>query len=64
MQNFVVIFFSITVVISLIYFVYKIMLGSDYSKSDEDLQITSKDILAQVSILYKQKKYSIVDIIY
>jgi len=61
MQNFVVIFFSITVVISLIYFVYKIMLGSDYSKSDEDLQITSKDILAQVSILYKQKKYNIVE---
>jgi len=61
MQNFVVIFFSITVIVCLIYFVYKIMLGSDGSDSEEDLQITSQEILAQANILFKQKKYNIVE---
>ena len=35
------------------------MLGSD--NNNNELQITSKDLLEQVSILYKQKKYSIAE---
>lgn len=37
------------------------MLGSEDSNSEDDLQITSTEILTQVNILFKQKKYNIVE---
>ncbi len=55
------ILFVIVIIVALIYFVYNIMLSSEKSPREEDLQITSHDILEQVNILYKQKKYNIVE---
>ena len=61
MQNFVFIFFSLAVVVALIYFVYKAMLTADNSADNNDLQATSNEILAQAKQLYIQKKYNIVE---
>lgn len=55
------IIFVIVIIVSLIYFVYNIMLGSENIQREEDLQITSNDILEQLSILYKQRKFNIVE---
>lgn len=60
MNDFIFIFFTIAITTSLIYFLYKMMLGSDNTKESE-LQITSKDIIEQISILHRQKKYKIVE---
>ncbi|HPT41531.1 MAG TPA: tetratricopeptide repeat protein, partial [Candidatus Gastranaerophilaceae bacterium] len=51
----------IIVIVALIFFVYNLMLSSEKPRHEEDLQITSHDILEQVSILYKQRKYNIVE---
>ena len=62
MNDFIFIFFTISVVTGLIYFLYKLMLGSEGGKTEDvELQITSKELLEQLSILYKQKKYNIVE---
>lgn len=62
MQNFLVVLFSIVVVVLLLYFILKVMMENESSsKPGEDLQITSDDILAQLNILYRQKKYNIVE---
>ena len=45
----------------MIYILYKIMLGSDKTGNDSELQITSKDIIEQLKILRKQKKFIIVE---
>lgn len=60
MNNLFIISIPIIVVTGLIYFLYKFMLGMDKTKTDDDLQITSAEILEQLNILYKQKSYSIV----
>lgn len=61
MQDFIFIFFAISFVIAMIYFIYQIMLGSENTKAKEELQISSSDLLEQVRILYKQKKYTIAE---
>lgn len=61
MKDFLLIFFTIFITTGLIYFLYKIMLTAMSDNKDEDLQITSREILAQLNILYKQKKYNIVE---
>lgn len=60
MRDFLLIFFTISVTTGLIYFLYKAMLGAIGDK-EEDLQITSVEILEQLNIFYKQKKYNIVE---
>lgn len=61
MNDFIFVFFTITVTTGLIYVLYKIMLGSEKSDKDIELQITSEGILQQLNILQKQKKYNIVE---
>lgn len=59
MSDFIFVFFTIAVITGLIYVVYKIMLGS--GQKDTELQITSKELVAQLNILRKQKQYNIVE---
>lgn len=61
MQDFIFIFFSLAVVITLIYVIYRAMLGTEKSTSKDELQITAPDLLEQVNILYKQKKFVIAE---
>ena len=55
MSDYFFIFLTIFVVTGLIYLLYIIMLGSDKTVKDEDLQITSHDLIEQLNILRKQK---------
>lgn len=59
MSELVFITFIILITTGLIYFLYNIMLGNE--KKPEELQITSRELLEQVKILHKQKKYQIVE---
>jgi len=60
MNDLFFIVFIIFVVTGLIYFVYRVILGSD--KNDEgDLQITSSELLEQVKIMHRNKKYHVVE---
>ncbi len=61
MRDFVFVFFAVFAITGLIYFLYKIMLNSGKSNSNNELQITSREILQQLIILHKQKKYNIVE---
>lgn len=61
MKDFIFIFFTLAIVFGLIYLVYLIMLGSSGKTKDEDLQITSEDLLQQLKILHRQKKYHIAE---
>jgi len=61
MGDFVYIFIIIFVITSLIYFLYKIMIVSDDGSQTENLQITSGEIIEQLNILYKQRKFNIVE---
>lgn len=60
MNNLFFVSIPIIIVTGLIYFLYKFMLGLDKTKNDNDLQITSEEILEQLKILYKEKNYNIV----
>lgn len=61
MNDSVFIFLTIFVVTGSIYFLYKVMLNSEKGCNDSDLQISSEDILAQLNILYRQKRHNIVE---
>ena len=61
MHELVFIFFIIIVVTGLIYFLYKMMLGSEGMPSDDELQITSGEMTEQINILRRQKKYNIAE---
>lgn len=61
MSDLVFIFFIIFITTGLIYFLYKILLSSEKDNKDVDLQITSKEILEQLTILHRQKKNNIVE---
>lgn len=60
MNDLLVVFFTIFIVTGMIYFMYKVMLGTE-KQNDEELQITSQELLEQLNILHRQKKYNIVD---
>lgn len=61
MNDLVFIFFTIFVVTGMIYFLYKIMLGSDKSTVEADLQISNHDLLEQINILQRQRKFAIAE---
>lgn len=61
MNDFIFIAFTVLITTGLIYFLYIIMLGSDKAAKDTDLQITSEDLLQQLRILHREKKYNIVE---
>ena len=61
MNDSLFIFFTIFITTGLIYFMYMLMLGSKKETTDSELQITSKELLEQLRILYSQKKYNIVE---
>lgn len=54
------IFATIFVTTGLTYLLYKILLTSEQNQEDAELQITSDELIAQLMLLQKQKKYSIV----
>lgn len=55
------IIFIIAIVVGIIYMVYNLISYSSFGKNKADLQVTEEDILSQIRILYKQKKYNIVE---
>lgn len=59
MNDFILVLVTISVITGLIYCVYIIILGS--GQKEAELQITSKDLMEQLNILRKQKKFSIVE---
>lgn len=61
MNDSIFIFLTIFITTGLIYLLYIIMLGSGKTKEDEELQITSQELIEQLNILRKQKKYNIVE---
>jgi len=61
MREFLFVFLTIFVITSLIYILYKIMLGASKEDNDKELQITSREIYEQLFILHKQKRYNIVE---
>lgn len=61
MSDVFVIIFTVAVVTGLIYLIYMLLLESGKNTKKVDLQISTRDILEQVQILFKQKKYSIVE---
>lgn len=61
MNDTVFIFFTILVTTLLIYFLYKIMLASEEGGKEEELQITTADVVEQLNILRRQKKYNIAE---
>lgn len=61
MSDYIYIFFTIFVITAMIYILYKIILSSDRDKTNTELQITTQDILQEINILYKQRKYNIVE---
>lgn len=60
MSDYIFIFLTIFITTGLIYLLYIIMLGSGKNK-EEELQITSQELIEQLNILRKQKKYHIVE---
>lgn len=60
MGDILFVLFIIFIVTVLIYVLYKMMLGVGTSK-DTELEITAKNLLEQINILYRQKRYSIVE---
>lgn len=61
MNDSIFIFLIVLIVTGLIYTLYKLLLGNDKDNSDVELQITPEDLQKQLSILFKQKKYKIVE---
>jgi tetratricopeptide (TPR) repeat protein len=61
MQGSVLIFFSIFITTAMIYFLYKFLLGISDGQQDDDLQITERDLLEQLNILFREKKYYIIE---
>lgn len=60
MHDYIFIFFTIFITAGLIYFLYKVVLGSEKG-GDSELQISPREFLEQLTILYKQKKHHIVE---
>lgn len=55
------VFVIIFITAGLIYCLYKIMLGSGKKEQDNELQITSTELLEQLTILHREKRYNIVE---
>ncbi|MDD3436244.1 MAG: tetratricopeptide repeat protein, partial [Candidatus Gastranaerophilales bacterium] len=61
-NDFIFIFLAILIITVLVYILYKIMLSTERGGGTEkELQITSEEILTQLTILNKEKKYHIVE---
>jgi tetratricopeptide (TPR) repeat protein len=60
MSDYFFIFLTIFITTGLIYILYIIMLGSGKDK-DEDLQITSQELIEHLNILRQQKKYNLAE---
>lgn len=61
MNDSLFVFGTILITTALIYFFYRIILVSENKNKESDLQITSNEIIEQLTILHKQRKYSIVE---
>ena len=60
MQDSFFIVFTVCVIAALIYILYRIMLSTSQNR-DNELQITSEELIQQLVILHKQRKYHIVE---
>ena len=63
MSNIILIVTAITVAIAAIYALYSIILFKGVASKGEDLQLTTKNILDQVDILYSKKEYALVELL-
>lgn len=61
MNESVIIYSIIFIIAGMIYYIYTLLIRPRKNKADSELQITSKEILEQMFILHKQKKYNIVE---
>lgn len=61
MTDLAFIFITILVITALIYFLYKFMLGMEKGQSKDELQITAEEVVQQLNILYKEKKFNIIE---
>ncbi len=61
MRDLIFIVIILAIVIGLIYLIFNLISFVSFKDSKEDLQISMEDILAQISILYRQKKFNIVE---
>ena len=62
-SNLILIITSITVASAAIYALYSIILFKGVTSKGEDLQLTTKNILEQVDILYNKKEYALVELL-
>lgn len=53
--------FILAIVVGIIYMIYHLISYSSFGKNKKDWQASQDDLLAQITILYKQKKYAIVE---
>ena len=61
MNGSLLIFSTILIIVGTIYYIYILLVASRKKNGEGELQITSKEILEQMCILHKQKKYNIVE---
>lgn len=61
MSDFIFVFFTIFAITTFIYLMYKLLLGPDKQNKEEELQITYPEMLAQIKLLYKERKYGIAE---
>ena len=62
-SNIVLIIVAFSVAIAAIYALYSIILFQGVSSKGEDLQLSTKNILEQVDILYNKKEYALVELL-
>ena len=62
-SNIILIIVAISVAIAAIYALYSIILFQGVSSKGDDLQLTTKNILDQVDILYSKKEYALVELL-
>ena len=62
-SNIVIIIVAFSVAIAAIYALYSIILFQGVTSKGEDLQLTTKNILEQVDILYSKQEYALVELL-
>ena len=62
-SNIVLIIASFSIAVAAIYALYSIILYQGNGKKGEELQLTTKNILEQVEILYDKKEYALVELL-
>lgn len=61
MDNFIFVFFAIFATTVFVYLFYKLLLSASPQEKEEELQITTEDMIKQLKILYQQRSFNIVE---